>query len=134
GAVRAGSRRDLAVSPDACPGPCFADGSRRMRLPHPAFSLRPAKDRQLEVFPEAIDVAEADLAQPVALFLNRFQNVGRAVGAFHESPPNFFWTDVLAEFAPALVEMVCHRVVEHFFDERCGAGDRLRIKKQPALR
>src|SRR5580704_13692075 len=52
--------------------PGGADQDRR--LPNPP------EDGQLEVFPEAIHVLEADVPQPLALLLQRCQDVGRPVG------------------------------------------------------
>src|SRR5947209_13423237 len=83
--------RDTTTDPKTTAGRlwrCAANCSGRASFAYLVFSLHPAKDRQLEVFPEAIDVAEADFAQPVALFLDRLQNVRGTVGTFHERSAN----------------------------------------------
>src|ERR1051325_11243126 len=92
-----------------------------------------AEDRQLEILPETVHVAEADLTQPPTLFLDRREDVGGPVRPFEEFVLHLFPRHLLAALPAPGVQVLGHRVVEQLFPPRRRAGDVLAVEEQAAL-
>jgi hypothetical protein len=80
-----------------------------------------------------IDLAEAEVAQPAALFLDGDEDVGGSVRALEELPQHLLARDRLAVLAPPLPDVLGHGVVEDLFQVRRGTGDVLAVDEAAAV-
>ena len=96
-------------------------------------SFYPPEDRQLEVFPKAVNVSKADFSEPAALVFDKGKNVGVAVGSFHEVAAYLLQRHVVALLLAPQVEMLRHGIVEHLLAPRRGAGDVFAIQEHASF-
>ena len=99
---------------------------------YPPLPSPPAKDGQLEVLPEAIDVLEADVPQPPALVFDECKNVVGTVRSADVRRADLIERDHLATLLAPPPEVLTHHVIVHPLAPRPATGDVFAVQERAA--